>query len=117
MRSDEASDPGRTARRTGNQNTYSYDPLFYSARSVMHTRTGQTPHPSPTHSTARPGPRDFEDSTTMSHDAIPASTQEDPPGSHGGRGKRKEGRKRRRGLKITLVVLLVLLLAGGGTAW
>lgn len=53
----------------------------------------------------------------MSHDAIPASTQEDPPGSHGGRGKRKEGRKRRRGLKITLVVLLVLLLAGGGTAW
>ncbi|GAA2975138.1 LytR family transcriptional attenuator [Streptomyces sp. KhCrAH-43] len=53
----------------------------------------------------------------MSHDAIPASTQEDRPGSHGGRGKRKEGRRRRRGLKITLVVLLVLLLAAGGTAW
>ncbi|SEC20122.1 transcriptional attenuator, LytR family [Streptomyces sp. 2131.1] len=53
----------------------------------------------------------------MSHDAISASTQEDSPASLGGRGKRKEGRKRRRGLKITLVVLLVLLLAAGGTAW
>ncbi|WP_405900478.1 LCP family protein [Streptomyces sp. NBC_00727] len=53
----------------------------------------------------------------MSHDAIPASTQEGRPASHGGRGKRKEGRKRRRGLKITLIVLLVLLLAAGGTAW
>ncbi|TRV76854.1 LytR family transcriptional regulator [Streptomyces sp. 130] len=53
----------------------------------------------------------------MSHDAVPTSTPESRPTSHGGRGKRREGRKRRRGLKITLSVLLVLLLAAGGTVW
>ncbi|WP_406391294.1 LCP family protein [Streptomyces sp. NBC_00887] len=53
----------------------------------------------------------------MSHDqSTPGPRNGSSASRAGGRGLRKE-RRRRRGLKIALGVLLVLLLAGGGTAY
>ncbi|MGW5275157.1 LCP family protein [Streptomyces sp. NPDC004044] len=52
----------------------------------------------------------------MSHDAIPPGPRASRRAGTPQQGHKK-GRKRRRGLKITLSVVLVLLLAAGGTFW
>ncbi|WP_406384645.1 LCP family protein [Streptomyces sp. NBC_01618] len=53
----------------------------------------------------------------MSHDAMPPGPSASRRAEAANRGSKKEKRRKRKGLKITLSVLLVLLLAAGGTVY